>query len=112
MSTNIESFLYRNMGTHGVVELRIAGDSIDLTVAPFDDLENTFAVRFQRCRLRYMDSSYSDASDDWTMPWDIIGFDNDPHGDQWNFCLHSAVIELVFQANWPIQLPISQKNRA
>lgn len=108
MSTKIESFLYRNMSVHGVVDIRIADDLIDLTVAPFDDLEDTFGVRFNRCKLRYIDSSYSDTSDDWTMPWDIIGFDSDQQGDQWSFCLHSDVAEFRFVADWPIPMPTSQ----
>ena len=108
MSTEIETYLYRGMGVHGVTSIRIAGDAIDLAVAPFDDLANEFAVRFRRCSLGSIDSSHSDESDDWTMPWDIIGFDSEPNGQQWNFCLHSNVVELVFQADWPIPQPIAR----
>ena len=104
MSTKIETFLYRNMGVHGVVDIRISNNLIDLTVAPFDDLKNTLTVRFTCCRLLYIDSSYSDTSDDWTMPWDILAFDSDPQGHQWRFCLHSEVVELGFVAEWPIPI--------
>ena len=108
MSTRIETFLYRNMGIHGVVDIRFSGDIIDLTVAPFEDLKNPYAVRFGRCQLRYIDSSYSDAFDDWTMPWDIIGFDSDREGNQWSFCLHTDVLELGFLADWPVPMSADQ----
>ena len=108
MSTAIEAFLYRDMGVHGVVDIRIAGDVIDLTVAPFEDLTNTFAVRFAHSKLLYIDSSYSDSSDDWSMPWDIIGFDSEPKAGQWGFCLHSDVVELAFVADWPVPVASDQ----
>ncbi|WP_339748942.1 hypothetical protein [uncultured Rubinisphaera sp.] len=110
MSTRIETYLYRNIGVHSVVDLRITAVEIDLTVAPFENLANTFAVRFGCCRLDYIDSSYSDPNDDWTMPWDIIGFDSDPEGDQWKFCLHTDVVEIGFVAEWPVPLEMEPDN--
>lgn len=105
MPSEIETYLYRGLGVHGVYIATFQESSIELTIAPFEEESNKLFVKFLNSRLVYIDGSYSDSNDDWELPWDIIAFDCRQSGKQWEFILHSDVMEFTFIADWPTVSP-------
>ena len=101
MTTEIENYLFRQGGTHAVVEITLAEKRLVMSVAPWEQLASLVSAEFTEATITSLEV-YADGPDDLDLPWDIIGFDSYPLADQrWRFVLHCAGMEYVFEARWP-----------
>lgn len=101
MTTEIEKHLFKQAGTHGVVEITLAEKRLLVSVAPWERLASVVTAEFTEAKITSIEV-YADGPDDLNLPWDIIGFDSYPLAEQrWRFVLHCAGVEYVFEARWP-----------
>jgi hypothetical protein len=101
LTSEIEKFLFRSGGTHGVVEITLAAKRLVVSVAPWVQLDLVVSAEFTEATIKSIDV-YAADHDDLNLPWDIIGFDSYPMADQrWEFVLHCAGVEYVFVSRWP-----------
>jgi hypothetical protein len=101
VTTEIEKYLFKKDGTHGVVEITLAEKRVLVSVAPWERLASVVTAEFMEAKIASIEV-YADGSEDLNLPWDIIGFDSYPLADQrWRFTLHCAGVEYVFEARWP-----------
>jgi hypothetical protein len=93
VSSEIETYLFKQGGTHGVAERRLI-----VTVAPWERLGSLVIAEFTEAKITSIEV-YADDTDDLNLPWDIIGFDSHPLAhERWRFVLHCAGVEYVFEA--------------
>lgn len=105
MTTSISESLFRSQGTHAVKRLSISEGRLELTVAPWDDLDNEGSAVFNRLTVSYIEAERDplDTFLDFNLPWDIIRFDSKPSNHSaWHFGLCCRDIVIGFEADWPV----------
>lgn len=97
----IETALYGNRGTHGVVEFALALESVRLRLAPWAEPSAWVLAAFSNAKLVSLET-YTDTGDELGLPWDVLGFDSYEQGEgRWRFVLHCDEVEWCFESDWP-----------
>ena len=99
MATEIETFLFRGLGTHALVAFSIRSGKISMILAPWSHLSNQLSADFNGATLISLIPNDETAGE---MPWDIIAIDsNEQQQSSWLFTFACEDCELRFKAKWP-----------
>ena len=103
MSKELNDFLFRGKGQHGLFSFRLTTDIIEISVVPWEGDRSLSTYLFNNARIIHA-SMVDNSPEELEMPWDIISIDerNNLNGI-WEFTLHCSCISFTFLANWPIR---------
>lgn len=91
-----------------IAGLELYPTEVVVNVASWEEPSKKGELRFLAAKLRSFDTTYSeedlkDEPDCVDFPWDYFGFDsNSIDNARWRFTLNSHVLEIVFEAEWPV----------
>lgn len=101
MLDNIETYLFKDDGQHGLTKLVMTTDVLEITIAPWDDEKKAKVCSFDKFKLSYISTEEHDL-EEFAFPWDIIAVDAKMvKKGKWHFCIHCASVEITFFSEWP-----------
>jgi len=100
---NIEQFLFRKDGGHGLSYISMQRGKLTIKVIPWEygDREKTYV--FESFKLISISCIDGDPRE-FEFPWDIIGVDaKQLKGKIWSFGIHCSGVEYGFDSEWPYE---------